>query len=232
MKHLITVMIMILSTISIANAQTDEQKALIAEFEEGKRGPSSTSDLEKILEMDSLTKDVFSQGKRDFINKEIKGISKGVICGAAVADHYDDFTGAVDRAKSKSKNKDPEFQDLSYVEIAFYLSCGDELTPFFKNINPNFIRFDDNGLTHNTLSMIQEMGPLLTMKGPDGRTVKQYVDDLVRFASATKNSTLIGVYRRIQASIDIILMKYDEQYAGLKEIKEKRDSIKMCERNQ
>ena len=211
MKRFITVLMMILSTTTIASAQAKSESALMEEFKRCERGIASADDMETILSMDANAKDIYAKQMREFVNNEINSRSKRSICARATADEYELYTKAIDTAKSRSK--DPEFKKLTYAEVGFYLDCGDDLSPFLKNIHPEYIRNDDHGLTNNTIHMIKSMGPLLTLKGTDGRTVKEYVRDMLRYAHASNSDTLVGVYRRVLGRIETTLMDLPDSAA-------------------
>ena len=206
MKRFIAVLMMVLSTATIASAQAKSESALMEEFKRCERGIASAEDMESILTMDEAAKDIYAEQMRTFVNTEMGRRDKRSICLRATADEYSDLTRAIDRAKQASK--DAEFKELTYAEVGFYLDCGDDLSPFLKNIHPEYIRFNDHGLTNNTIHMIKSMGPLLTLKGTDGRTVKEYVGDMLKYAHASNSDTLVGVYRRVLGRIETTLMDY------------------------
>ena len=211
MKRFIAVLMMVLSTATIASAQAKSESALMEEFKKCERGIASAEDMESILTMDEAAKDIYAEQMREFVNSEVKGFYKRFICTNAAADDYSEYTEAIDFAIDKSK--DPEFKKLTYAEVGFYLDCGDDLSPFLKNIHPEYIRNDDHGLTNNTLNMIKSMGPLLTLKSTDGRTVKEYVRDMLRYAHSSNSDTLVGVYRSVLTNIEITLMDLPDSAA-------------------
>lgn len=198
---------------SFAEKPSAEQQALQAKFDRCKRGPASQADLESLLTMDESAREIYITQMREFVNSELTDSYKSVICSAAKRTEYAQFTRTIDAVKTRVDN--PEFSNLTYSEVAFFVSCDENLNPFYKNMKPGEIQYTDNGLTETTIEMIRSMGPLLLEKGPDGRTALEYVQAKLDYANASGGGTVAGVYNKIKARIEIEIMELDQQVAQL-----------------
>ena len=95
------ILLMLICVNSFTEKPSAEQQALQAKFDRCKRGPASQDDLNNLLTMDEAAREIFIAQMRTFVNEEVTGLSKRLICAKASANEYSDFTNAIDRPKRK-----------------------------------------------------------------------------------------------------------------------------------
>ena len=158
-----------------------------------------------LLEGEQKEQALTKRGK--LVNGQINEAFKGFICSAVNREEIGQYAQTIDAVRTETMSS--FLDDFSPAEFAYFVDCGDQQNPFYKNFHPEDIYYTADGLSNTTVNLIKDMGPLLLEKGPNGKTPLEQVANQIEFAQEI-SSPKEGVYSQIQSRIEIALSNLDK----------------------
>lgn len=160
----------------------------------------------RILQLEGEEKEEAMEERRRNIAAVLSEGFVSLICTSVKRAEYAGYTNLVDAVKTRVSRD--VFSDLSPVELAYFVDCGEGQNPFFKNLRPDGTApkgVTADGFSETTLKLINSMGPLLLEKGPNGKTSLQYVESIYEHTKKYSPEKIQGVYGSILDEIHFVL---------------------------